>query len=236
MRQSTFTNENSNESFRNAWVAKSLSKIPSGKKVLDAGAGEMFFKKDCIHLKYTSQDFGKYDGRGNSVGLQTNTWQPDKIDIISDITSIPVKKGSFDVILCTEVLEHLPYPIKAIEEFGRILNKGGVLILTAPFCSLTHYAPYYFSNGFSPFWYKQILKDNNFIIKEITPYGNYFEYLSQELRRLPEVTKRYSTKFLPIVLNMVIFLAITILAKLSKSDKGSSELLCFGHCVIASKK
>jgi 2-polyprenyl-3-methyl-5-hydroxy-6-metoxy-1,4-benzoquinol methylase len=43
--------------------------------------------------------------------------------------------------MCVEVFEHLPEPIKAVEEFARLFKPGGYLILTAPFCSLTHFAP-----------------------------------------------------------------------------------------------
>jgi len=64
------------------------------------------------------------------------------VDVISDITSIPLPDASFDACLCTEVLEHLPHPIEALRELARLLRPGGRLILTAPFCSLTHFSPH----------------------------------------------------------------------------------------------
>jgi len=45
-----------NEARRISWVTGILSKIPPGKKILDAGAGEMPFRQYCSHLRYTSQD------------------------------------------------------------------------------------------------------------------------------------------------------------------------------------
>ena len=78
-----------NEYARDAWVADVLSKIPAHSKILDAGAGQCRYRKDCSHLEYTSQDFGKYDGTGDGSGLQTGSWDNSKLDIVSDITAIP---------------------------------------------------------------------------------------------------------------------------------------------------
>lgn len=66
------------------------------------------------------------------------------MNILSDITTILELDASFDAVKCIEVFEHIPEPVKAVKEFSRILKPGGILILTAPFCSLTHFAPYYF--------------------------------------------------------------------------------------------
>jgi SAM-dependent methyltransferase len=113
----------SNISNRERWLKKTLRKIPKGKKILDAGAGELQYKKYCEHLKYTSQDFAEYNGEGNTSGLQMGSWDNTKLDIVSDITSIPVANASFDAIMCVEVFEHIPKPIDAIKEFSRILKK-----------------------------------------------------------------------------------------------------------------
>src|SRR4051812_34826721 len=97
-----------NHSTRVDWVKRKLSQVPAGAKLLDAGAGEMQFKPFCSHLRYVSQDFAKYDGRGDGCGLQMGAWSTSEIDIVSDIAQIPAADGSFDAILCTEVFEHLP--------------------------------------------------------------------------------------------------------------------------------
>ena len=44
-----------------------------------------------------------------------------------------LKTGSFDFIVCTEVLEHTLRPFEAVQEMSRILKEGGLLFLSVPF-------------------------------------------------------------------------------------------------------
>jgi SAM-dependent methyltransferase len=231
-----FTVGTKNESTRSKWLKEILAKIPSKSRILDAGAGELKYKNLCEHLDYVSQDFGKYDGSGDGIGKQTNSWDNTKLDIVSEITSIPEKDRSFDAIICIEVFEHLPNPILAIKEFSRLLPKGGHLIITAPFCSLTHFSPYHFYSGFNKNFYIKNLEAFGFEIIEIIPNGNYFEYIAQELRRLDSVAKKYSSEKLNIFGKLSIKIILYFLEKLSNKDKGSNELLNFGYFVYAIKK
>jgi ubiquinone/menaquinone biosynthesis C-methylase UbiE len=167
-----------NEERRIDWVSNVLKRLSPGLKLLDAGAGEQQYKKFCSHLDYVSQDFAAYNPENVKDGLQMDQWEYGKLDIISDITSIPVNNASFDVILCTEVFEHIPDPISALKEFSRILKPGGKLILTAPFCSMTHFAPYHFYSGFNRYFYQYHLPLLGFDITEVSPSGNYFTYIT----------------------------------------------------------
>ncbi len=225
-----------NEQNRIDWVAKKLKELPAGSRLLDAGAGEQQYKIYCSHLKYVSQDFAKYEGVGDGVGLQTGKWDNNKLDIISDITNIPEPDGSFDAIMCTEVFEHIPDPITVIKEFSRLLKKGGVLIVTAPFCSLTHFSPYHFYTGFNRYFYQTLLTKYGFHLLEIQSNGNYFEYLAQEIRRVIPVAKKYSNTNISIIEKIVLGLALIVLQRLSKKDAGSNELLCYGYHVFATKE
>lgn len=225
-----------NESTRINWLEATLSKVPKGSIILDAGAGEQQFKKFCTHLEYVSQDFGQYKPEDLNSGLQMEKWDYGKLDIVSDIASIPVGNVSFDVVMCTEVFEHIVNPIEAVAEFSRILKKGGHLILTAPFCSLTHFAPYHFYSGFNRFFYETELEKNGFEIIELISNGNYFEYIAQEINRLPFMAKKYSKKGLSKQEVDTISQLKVLLQNLSDNDSNSSELLCFGYHVLARKK
>ncbi len=225
-----------NESSRLKWLKEALIKIPPKSRILDAGAGELKYKNLCEHLNYVSQDFGQYDGLGDGIGKQTKAWNNTKLDIISDIAAIPEKDKSFDAIMCVEVFEHLPNPILAIKEFSRLLTEEGYLIITAPFCSLTHFSPYHFYSGFNKNFYVNNLRDYGFKIIDIQPNGNYFEYIAQELRRLDSVAKKYSGKNLKIFGKLIVKILLYILQKFSNKDTGSSELLNFGYFIFAIKK
>jgi SAM-dependent methyltransferase len=224
-----------NEINRAIWLKNTLANIPDGSRILDAGAGEQQFKGFCNHLNYVSQDIAEYNGEGD-IGLQTGTWDFGKLDIISDIIDIPEPAASFDAIICTEVLEHIPNPDKVFPEFSRLIKSGGTLIITAPFCSLTHFAPNHYSTGFNKFYYEEHLLKNGFVISEISPNGNYFEYLAQELRRVQKVSKSYTHFDINRLDNLSISLLLDLMNKLSNEGAESSELLCFGYHVIAKKK
>ncbi|MBN1123870.1 MAG: class I SAM-dependent methyltransferase [Sedimentisphaerales bacterium] len=224
-----------NESTRECWLEKALRSIPKGSRILDAGAGTQRYRKFCTHLNYVSQDFAEYDGKGDSAGLQTETFDYGKLDIVSDIISIPESDSSFDAILCVEVLEHVPDPILAIKEFARLLQPEGVLILTAPFCSLTHLAPYHFCTGFNKYWYEKHLNDNSFSIVEIVPNGNYFEYLAQEVYRVPFVSDRYSKHKPHWFEYFGMYLVQRMLRRFSRRESNSSEFLCYGYHILARK-
>jgi ubiquinone/menaquinone biosynthesis C-methylase UbiE len=224
-----------NESDRVLWLENTLTKIPNGLRVLDAGAGEQQFKKFCSHLDYVSQDFAEYDGKGDNKGLQTGNWNRENLDIVCDITSIPEPDGSFDGILCTEVFEHLPNPILALSEFSRLLRPNGFLIITAPFCSLTHFSPYHFYSGFNRYFYEEHLVRQGFTITALQANGNFFEYLAQEVRRIPEVANMYSEGNINRLERLALGILLKTLQRLSEKDKGSSDLLSFGFHVMATK-
>ena len=218
---------------RQIWVENTLKALPRGLKIIDVGAGECQYKIHCNHLDYVSQDFNQYNGVGDSNALQTGKWDVSQIDIVSDITNIPVLDRTMNVILCTEVLEHVPDPIAAINEMNRILEPGGLIILTAPVCSLTHFAPYHYCDGFNKYFYEFHFKRLGYEVVEITANGNYIEYIAQELFRLPNVIEKYGNY--SFVVKLLCKLLLKTLNFKSKSISGTEELVCFGYHVIARK-
>src|SRR5262249_42983775 len=51
---------------------------------------------------------------------------------IDTVEALPFPVGSYDGVLCSSVIEYLPNPERAVAEFARILQPGGVLLLSAP--------------------------------------------------------------------------------------------------------
>lgn len=225
-----------NEATRVGWLRDTLAKIPAGWRILDAGAGEQQFRPLCAHLRYVSQDFAAYDGAGDGHGLHSAQWKQEHLDIVSDITAIPEADGSFDAAMCVEVLEHVPDPIAALRELARLVRTGGYLVLTAPFCSLTHMSPYHFCTGFSRNFYQTHLPAMGFDIVELEQNGNFFEYLAQENRRLRGIAKKYAGDALSSDEWAAVETVLAALGRFSSQDSGSAELLHFGCHVLARKR
>lgn len=166
---------------------------------------------------------------GDGKGLQTDKWDISRIDLVCDLTNIPESAASFDAILCSEVLEHVPEPTHALDEFARLLKPGGKLILTAPFASLVHFAPYHYCTGFSPYWYEYHLPQRGFIIEELTTNGDYFGYCYQELARLGSTARRYGDWSWPLAYILAI---LGILYFKVRGGKPAYDMACFGwHCL-----
>jgi SAM-dependent methyltransferase len=226
-----------NLQFREAWLRDRLAALPAGLRLLDVGAGECANKGFCSHLDYVAQDIAEYDGQGDGAGLQTKVWNTAQIDIVCDLYDIP-EDEKFDAVLCTEVLEHVVDPVRAVEKLVRLLRPGGTLIITAPFNSLTHFAPYHYSTGLSSYFYRHHLERLGMGIDELSPNGGYFDFLDQELGRVHKVRRSYSGWPLDPLSYLLFALArlnMRLLAALDgpREARKSSELQTFGWHVIA---
>ena len=138
---------------REGWIAEKAAGLRSGSKVLDVGAGECPYRKWFSHCEYKTQDLSQY--HGTTTSSEVERWNYGQIDYVCDSNKIPVPDESFDVALCTEVLEHVPKPIDTLRELSRILTRGGRLFLTAPLGSGLHQQPFHFYGGYTPYFYEK---------------------------------------------------------------------------------
>lgn len=52
--------------------------------------------------------------------------------VVGDILDLPYDDGCFDVVLASEILEHVPQDDRAIAELVRVVAPGGILAITVP--------------------------------------------------------------------------------------------------------
>lgn len=99
--------------------------LPSSGRVLDAGCGEGRYTRELI-------------GRGcQAVGLDWShelcaaAAQRSRAShfVVGDLHRLPFRDQSFDCIASIMVLQELPHIMPVLQEFGRILRKGGQLVL-----------------------------------------------------------------------------------------------------------
>jgi SAM-dependent methyltransferase len=64
------------------------------------------------------------------VDLQQNTAMDFRL--LADIGKLPFKKDTFDLIICRNVVEHLPDPINVFTEFRMVLRPQGMILIRTP--------------------------------------------------------------------------------------------------------
>jgi len=113
-------------------------------RVLDVGGG-MGVNLLCIHKLNPALELHLIDRfeeytEDNRMGPSQNGRQLMKDSSISVVEQdfwqnpvLPYESGSFDIITCLDVFEHLPgHPLRLLEEMNRVLKKQGTIIISGP--------------------------------------------------------------------------------------------------------
>jgi ubiquinone/menaquinone biosynthesis C-methylase UbiE len=99
--------------------------------VLDAGGGDGYYSK--LVLETTGAKVTLYDFDENALNSARINLKGYNIEIHQgSVHEIPFPSNTFDKIILTEVLEHVPQENKGLDELYRILKPGGLLAMTVP--------------------------------------------------------------------------------------------------------
>ena len=116
-----------------AHTVLALLAVKPGERVLDIGCGNA---RDIVRIAELG---GEVVGVDISAGMVTAARQElermGKNGIVlqvGDATRLDFPDASFDKVLCSEVIEHIPDAPRALEEIRRILKPGGSLVLSTP--------------------------------------------------------------------------------------------------------
>jgi SAM-dependent methyltransferase len=111
--------------------------LRAGMRVLDAGCGsgrhlcEPFRTPgvDVAGVDLNRDDLGKAKG---FLSLMAKEQKGRWLVAQADVTKLPFADCSFDVVICSEVLEHIKDNRTAVAELVRVLKPGGDLVVTVP--------------------------------------------------------------------------------------------------------
>lgn len=167
-----------NRSHIAAFVAKAAQAAPAGARVLDAGAGAAPYRTLFGHTDYVTSDWA---GSMHDEALTS--------DIIAPLDQLPVPDHRFDVVVATEVLEHVPEPLATLRELHRVLVPGGRLWLTVPFVWELHEEPHDFAR-YTGHALLHLLDSAGFTAIDVQPVGGWFSVAGQLLRNFGSMTGR----------------------------------------------
>ena len=150
-----------------SFLRKFACELPADTTLLDVGAGNSPYRELFSHVRYLTSDWG------NSL------YRPIlPHDIVAPASLIPVVDQSFDAILCTQVLEHVPEPLAVAKELYRIVKIHGRVCITVPLVWYLHEVPYdyyrYTSHGLL-----YLFEQAGFTNITVTPMNDSFSTLAQ---------------------------------------------------------
>jgi 2-polyprenyl-3-methyl-5-hydroxy-6-metoxy-1,4-benzoquinol methylase len=108
----------------------------AGRRVLEIGSGRGGFAcwlatrpappREVVAVDYSGAAVEKGRAHAAAAGVTGVTWRT------GDIQAIDFPEDTFDTVVSCETIEHVPDPLRAVNELARVLKPGGRLFLTTP--------------------------------------------------------------------------------------------------------
>lgn len=200
------------------FLAQEYSGIRSESQVLTIGAGG---KVNSLLNQYAQQ-----------AGFQVVSFDIDEKrnpDILGDICNYNFGDRTFDVIVMSEVLEHVHSPHLALQNIYKAIKQGGKLILTTPFMLPLHDRPYDYYR-YTRYGLAFLLRD--FEDVQIQERNSYLEAVDVLYVRLLQ-TETKGSRLLSYFLIPLTFIKQPITRALSKL--AATDAMTTGYVVTAKK-
>jgi SAM-dependent methyltransferase len=199
---------------------KAVAKYVTG-KVLDVGAGHV-------------DRYSKYMNVSNITRMDVA--KGENVDVVGSADKIPFPDESFDSIICTQVFEHLQFPVQSTSEIYRVLKKGGTAVVTVPQMNELHEEPYDFFR-YTNYGMKSLFENAGFETIFSEQRGGYYSMLAQiKIRRLIDLLSLYKRPIIGRILGK--FLGIygkTMVYLDSKDQTVSNRKHAIGWCFVFKK-
>ena len=191
---------------RRVEIAFGLLPDRSWDRALDAGTGAGFLLPTLAHVAHEVEGVdispvleyvhAMLDKRGvRNVRLQQ-----------ADLLHLPFEAGSFDLIICLSVIEHIPEPDVAFAEMARVLRPGGIVIVGYP---LEHALLRFFENliRFEKRIYHLIRRDPKQMKGSFHPHVSRFQRIERGYQNILQEDKRHDLNLLGLPLYRLIRLS-----------------------------
>src|SRR5690349_8981813 len=109
------------------WLQEEASRTEGRVRILDVGCGVK------PYYPYFADVASEYVG----VDVVENP----AAELLGPVEALPVEDASFDLVLCTQVLEHCDNPAAAVRELRRVTRQGGRVLASTHGVQVYHPSP-----------------------------------------------------------------------------------------------
>ena len=102
-------------------------------------------------------------------------------NVCCDAAALPLAGNSFNAVICSELLEHVPDPKEVLNEAHRVLRPNGKLLLCVPFLFPIHADPYDYGRYTDHYW-REALGQIGFVNTQIECQGLFWSVLIDFLK------------------------------------------------------
>jgi SAM-dependent methyltransferase len=107
-------------------------------------------------------------------------------DVVSSALDVPFSDNTFDTVVSTEVLEHVPEPLRALKEMHRVLKPGGHLVLSTPMYCPRHEVPYdFFRYPYDGMLY--LIKESGLDLVKLYNRGRSYVFVGQVIQQVQPI-------------------------------------------------
>ncbi|MCZ6721550.1 MAG: class I SAM-dependent methyltransferase [Proteobacteria bacterium] len=186
------------------WLRRRLPKTRNNDWLLDAGCGSGAFSNSAarrgykvIGVNFDTAEVEKARQRAVSIGSDQAQFREVDLRRLDEHHDL---KNTFDVVVCTETIEHIIDDLKVMRDLNECLKMGGRLLLTAPYYYYIAVTPEemgpvsveetggHVRRGYTPAMLIELCRESGYVVEEISYCTGFLSHmLTRMLRYLSTV-------------------------------------------------